>query len=186
MYCFSSLEPVCCSMSSSNCCFLTCVQISQDAGKVIQYSQTTWENSQQFVVIYTVKGFGAIVNKAEVYAEYIMWNARLDEAQAGIKISRRNINNLRYTDGTTLVAEGKEALMSFLMRVKEEWKSWLKTQHSKNEVHSIQSHHFMVNRWGNSGNSDKLYFLGLQNHCRWWHSHEIKRCLLPGRKAMQT
>ena len=66
------------------------------------------------------------------YAEYIMWNARLDEAQAGIKISRRNINNLRYTDGTTLVAEGKEALMSFLMRVKEEWKSWLKTQHSKN------------------------------------------------------
>ena len=52
--------------------------------------------------------------------EYIMQNARVDEAQAGIKISRRNINNLRYTDGTTLVAEGKEALMSFLMRVKEE------------------------------------------------------------------
>ena len=102
------------------------------------------------------------------YAEYIMWNARLDEAQAGIKISRRNINNLRYTDGTTLVAEGKEALMSFLMRVKEEWKSWLKTQHSKNEVHSIQSHHFMVNRWGNSGNSERLHFWGLQNHSRWW------------------
>ena len=49
-----------------------------------------------------------------------------------------------------------------------EWKSWLKTQHSKNEDHGIQSHHFMANRWGNSGNSSRLYFLGLQNHCRWW------------------
>ena len=49
-----------------------------------------------------------------------------------------------------------------------EWKSWLKTQHSKNEDHGIQSHHFMANRWGNNGNSDRRYFLGLQNHCRWW------------------
>ena len=47
-------------------------------------------------------------------------------------------------------------------------KSWLKTQHSKNEDHGIQSHHFMANRWGNNGNSDRLYFGGLQNHCRWW------------------
>ena len=75
-----------------------------------------------------------------------MWNARLDDAQAGIKISRRNINNLRYANDTTLMAEGKEELKRFLMRVKEEWKSWLKTQHLKNEVHGIQSHHFMVNR----------------------------------------
>ena len=49
-----------------------------------------------------------------------------------------------------------------------EWKSWLKTKHSKNEDHGIQSHHFMANRWGNNGNNDRLYFLGLQNHCRWW------------------
>ena len=49
-----------------------------------------------------------------------------------------------------------------------EWKSWLKTQHSKNEDNGIWSHHFMVNRWGNSGNSVRLYFWGLQNHCRWW------------------
>ena len=48
-----------------------------------------------------------------------------------------------------------------------EWKSWCKTQHSKNEDHSICCHHFMANRWGNNGNSDGLYFLGLQNHCRW-------------------
>ena len=60
-----------------------------------------------------------------------------------------------------------------------EWKSWLITQHSKNKDHGIQSHHFMANRWGNNGNSDRLYFLGLRN-C----SREIKRCLLLGRKAM--
>ena len=61
-----------------------------------------------------------------------MWNAGLNEAQAGIKIAKRNINNLRYTDGTTLMAESKEQLKSLLMKVKEEWKSWLKTQQSKN------------------------------------------------------
>jgi len=51
---------------------------------------------------------------------------------------------------------------------RKEWKSWLKIQHSKNKDHGIQSHHFMANRWGNNGNSDRLYFLGLQNHCRQW------------------
>ena len=54
------------------------------------------------------------------------------------------------------------------MKVKEKNEKCLKTQHSKNEDHGIQSHHFMVNRWGNDGSSDRLYFLGLQNHCRWW------------------
>ena len=51
---------------------------------------------------------------------------------------------------------------------RREWKSWLKAQHSENEDHGIRSHHFMGNRWGNSGNSVRLYFSGLQNHCRWW------------------
>ena len=60
-----------------------------------------------------------------------MWNARLDEAQAGIKIAAKNINNLRYTDDTTLLAESEEELKSLLMKVRE-WKSWLKVQHSKN------------------------------------------------------
>ena len=64
MYSFSYLEPVCCSMSSSNCCFLTCIQISQDAGQVVWYSHL-FQNFPQFVVIHTVKGFG-IVNKAEI------------------------------------------------------------------------------------------------------------------------
>ena len=67
-----------------------------------------------------------------LYAEYIKWNAGLDEAQAGIKIARRNINNLRYADDTTLMAESEEELKSLLMKVKEEWKSWLKAQHSEN------------------------------------------------------
>ena len=75
-----------------------------------------------------------------------MWNAGLDEAQARIKIVWRNINNLRYTDDTTLMAESKEELKSLLMKVKEEWKIWFKTQHSKNKDHGIQSHHFMENR----------------------------------------
>ena len=65
------------------------------------------------------------------YSEYIMQNARLDESQAGIKISRRNINNLRYADDTTLMAESKEELKSLLIRVGE-WKCWLKTQHAEN------------------------------------------------------
>ena len=83
-----------------------------------------------------------------------MRNARLEEAQAGIKIARRNINNLRYADDTTLMAESEEELKSPLMKVKEEsGKSWLKAQHSENEDHGIQSHHFMANRLRNSGNS---------------------------------
>ena len=64
------------------------------------------------------------------YAEYIIQNARLDEAQTGIKIARRNINNFRYADDTTLMAESEEELKSLLMKVKK-WKKWLKTQHSK-------------------------------------------------------
>ena len=80
------------------------------------------------------------------YAEYIMRNAGLEEAQAGIKIARRNINNLRYADDTTLMAESEEELKSFLMKVKVV-KSWLKAQHSENKGHGIRSHHFMGNRW---------------------------------------
>ena len=97
-----------------------------------------------------------------------MRNAGLEEAEAEIKIARRNINNFRYADDTTLMAESEEELKNLLMKVKEESeKSWLKAQHSENEDHGIWSHHFMANRWGNRGNSDRLSFLGLQNHCRW-------------------
>ena len=96
-----------------------------------------------------------------------MRNAGLGEAQAGIKIAGRNINNLRYVDDTTFMAESGEELKSLLMKVKEESeKADLKLNIQKNEDHVIQSHHFMANRWGNNRNSDRLYFLGLQNHCR--------------------
>ena len=79
-----------------------------------------------------------------------MINAGREEAQAGIKISGRNIDNLRYADDTTLMAESEEELKSLLMEVKEQsGKTGLK-QHSKNEDYGIQSHHFMANRWGNS------------------------------------
>ena len=83
-----------------------------------------------------------------------MRNPGLEEAQAGIKIVRRNINNLRYADDTTLMAESEEELKSLLMKLKEEsGKSWLKAQHSENEDHGIRSHRFMAKRCGNSGNS---------------------------------
>ena len=95
----------------------------------------------------------------------IMQNARLDEAQAGIKIARRNINNLRYADDTILMAESEEELKSLLMKVKEENENVnLKLNIQKTKI--MASCHFMANRWGNSRNSER-HFAGLQNHCRW-------------------
>ena len=97
-----------------------------------------------------------------------MQNARLDESQAGIKIAGININNLRYTEDTTLITENEEELKSLLMKVKgKSEKADLKFNIQKTKIHGIQSHHFMGNRWGNSGSSVRLYFSGLQNHCRW-------------------
>ena len=102
-----------------------------------------------------------------LYAEYIMRNAGLDEVQAGIKIAGRNINNLRYADDNTLMAESEEELKSFLMKVKEESeKVGLKLNIQKTKIHGTWSHHFMANRWENTGNNDRPYFHGLQNHCR--------------------
>ena len=95
-----------------------------------------------------------------------MKNARLDEAQAGIRIAGRNINNLRYADDTTLTAESEE-LNSLLMKVKEKSeKVGLKLNVQKMKI-MASGYYSMANRWGNSGNSDRFYFLGLQNHCRW-------------------
>ena len=102
-----------------------------------------------------------------LYVEYLMRNTGLDEAEAGIKIARRNSNNLRYADDTTFMGESEEELKSLLMKVKEESeKGGLKLNIQKKD-HGIWSHHFMGNRWRNSGNSVRLYFWGLQNHCRW-------------------
>ena len=89
-----------------------------------------------------------------LYAEYIMRNTGLDEAEAGITIATSNINNLRYADDTKFMAE-REELKSLLLKVKEESeKVGLKFNIQKTKI--IQSHLFMTNRWRNSGNSDRL------------------------------
>ena len=95
-----------------------------------------------------------------------MRNAKLDEAQAGIKIARRNINNLRYVDDTTLIAES-EKLKSLLMKVKEESeKVGLKFNIQKTKIMASSP----ITSWqidGETVETVRLYFLGLQNHCRW-------------------
>ena len=102
-----------------------------------------------------------------LYAKYIMRNARLDEAQVGIKIARRNINNLRYADDTTLMAESKEELKSLLMKVKEEReKAGLKFNIQKPKIMAS----IPITSWQIDGETVETvtdYFLGLQNHCRW-------------------
>ena len=98
-----------------------------------------------------------------LHAEYIMRNAWLDEAQAGIKIAERNINNLRYADDTTLMAESKE-LKSLLMKVKEESeKLGLKLNVQKTKIMASDP----ITSWQIDGETDRLYFWRLQNHCRW-------------------
>ena len=101
------------------------------------------------------------------YAEYIMWNARLDESQAGIKISGRNISNFRYADDTMLMVEIEEQL-KFLMKVKEKSeKVGLKFNIQKTYIMASGS----ITSWqidGDNGNSERFYFGGLQYHCRWW------------------
>ena len=100
-----------------------------------------------------------------LYAEYIMRNAGLDEAQAGIKIAGGNINNLRHADDTTLMAESKKELKSLLMKVKEESeKVGLKLNIQKTKIMASGP----ITAWQiDGGNSDRLHFGGLQNHCRW-------------------
>ena len=108
-----------------------------------------------------------------------MRNDGQDEAQARINIAWRNINNLRYADNITFMAESKDELKSLLMKVKEEsGKSWLKHLHSENQDHSIQSYHFMTNGWGNNRNSERLYFWGSKITADGDCTHEIKRRLL--------
>ena len=121
---------------------------------------------------------------AYLYAEYIMRNAGLDEAQAGIKIARRNINNLRYADDTTLMAEIKEELKSLLMKVKRSEKVGLKLNIQKTKI--MASGPFTS--WQIDGETTEsvtdFIFLGSKTTAADDCSHEIKRCLLLGRKVM--
>ena len=99
-----------------------------------------------------------------LYAEYIMRNTGLEEAQIGIKIAGRNINNLRYADDTTLMAESKEEIKSFLMKMKEKSaKADLKLNIPNHQDYGIQLHPFTANRWGKNGNSDRLFSWALKS-----------------------
>ena len=119
------------------------------------------------------------------YAKYITRNAGLDEAQPGIKIATRNINNLRHTDDTTLMAESVRGTEEPLH---ESEKAGLQLNIQKTKIMSSGPINLMANRWGNNGNSSRFYFLGLKNHCshavKSDYSHEIKRHFLLGRKGM--
>ena len=119
-----------------------------------------------------------------LYAEYIMRNTGLEESQTGIKIAGRNINNLRYADDTTLMAESEAELKSLLMKVKEESeKVCLKLNIQKTKIMASCP----ITSWeidGESMEAESDLFFGLQNHCDGDCSHEIKRCLLLGRKVI--
>ena len=147
---------------------LTCLLRNLYAGQ-----ETTEPDKEQWMNWFQIgKGVcqGCILSSClfNFYAEYTMWKAGLDEAQAGIKISRRNINNLRYAEDTTLVAESEEELNSLLMKVREESeKADLKL--------IIQNRKIMasgpITSWEideETVESVRLYLGGLQNHCRWW------------------
>ena len=99
-----------------------------------------------------------------LYEEYIMRNTGLEEAQAGIKIAGRNINNLRYADDTTLMAESEEELKSLLMTVTSSEKVGLKLNIQKTKTMASGP---ITSQEIDGENSAKLYFSGLQNHCRW-------------------
>ena len=119
------------------------------------------------------------------YAEYIMWNAKLDEAQVGIKIAGRNINNLRYATDNTLMAESEEELKSLLMKVNEETeKAGLKVNIQKTKIMASGP----ITSWQIDGETMEtvrdFIFLGSKITANGDCSHEIKRCLLLGRKAM--
>ena len=144
-------------------CLLRNLYAGQEARVRTGHGTTDWFQMREGVCL------GCILSLClfNLYAEYIMWNARLDEVQAGIKIAGRNINNLRYAYDTTLMAE-REELKSLLMKVKEESKKGgLKLNIQKTKIMAtghITS--WQIDRETVETVSD--YFFGLQNHCRWW------------------
>ena len=142
-------------------CLLRDLYVGQEATVRTGHGTTDW-----FQIGKGVRQGGILSPRLfNLYAKYML-NTGLDEAQAGIKIAGRNINNFRYADDTTLMTESKEELKSLLMKVKEESeKASLKLNIKKRRSwHPIPS---LNGRWGNNGNSERVYFLGLQNHCRW-------------------
>ena len=184
-------------------CLLRILYASQEATVKTGHGTTDWFQIEKGV------NQGCILSPClfNFYAEYIMRNTGLDKAQAGIKIARRNINNLKYADDTTFMAESEEELKILLMKVKEESekKSWLKTPPSENEDHGIQfssvaqscltlcdpmsrstpglpvHHQLPIDRDNVETVTD--FFLGSKITADGDCNHEIKRCLLLGKKC---
>ena len=144
---------------------LTCLLRNLDAGQ--EATVRTGHGTTDWFQIGKGVCQGCILSPClfNLHAEYIMRNARLEESQTGIKIGRRNINNLRYADDTTLTAENEEELKSLLMKVKEKSeKVGLKLNIQKTKIMASSS----ITSWQIDGKQcDRLYFLGLQNHCIW-------------------
>uniref|UniRef100_A0AC11D5C9 Uncharacterized protein n=1 Tax=Ovis aries TaxID=9940 RepID=A0AC11D5C9_SHEEP len=172
---------------------LTCLLRNQYAGQ--EATVRTEHGTTDWFQIGKGVGPGCILSPClfNFYAEYIMRNTGLEETQAGIKIARRNINNLRYADDTTLMAESEEELKSLLMKVNEESeKVGLKFNISENKDHGIWLHHFMasgpITSWQIDGEMvetvSDFIFLGSKITADGDCSHETKRHLLLGRKVM--
>ena len=140
-------------------CFLRNLYAGQEATVRTGHGTTDWLQIRKGVCQ------GCILSPClfKLYAEYIMRNAGLEEAQAGIKIAGRSINNLRYADDTTLMTESEEELKNLLMKVKEEnEKVGLKLNIQKTKIwYLVPSLH------GKWGNGERFYVLGFKNHCRW-------------------
>ena len=118
------------------------------------------------ISVHLCQGYILLPCLLNFYAEYIIWNAELDEAQAGIKIAKRNINNLRDADNTTIRVESKEEIKTLLMKVKEKSeKAGLKFNIQKTKIMASGP----ITSWDRWANSVRLYSLGLQNHCRWFN-----------------
>ena len=148
--------------------YLTCLLRNLHAGQEATV-RTKHETKHWFQIGKGVRQ-GCILSPClfNLYAEYIKWNAQLDEAQAGIKIAGRNINNLRYADETTLMAESKEEIKSLLMKVKEESeKVDFKLNFQKTKIMTSGP----ITSWQVDGETMEtvtdFIFLGSPNHCRW-------------------
>ena len=144
-------------------CLLRNLYAAQEATVITGHGTTDWFQIGKGVC----QGWILSPCLFDLYAEYIMRNAGLDEAQAGIKTAGRNINNIRYADDITLMAESEEELKSPLMKVKEESKKvGLKLNIQKTEIVASGP----ITSWETDGETVETvsdYFFGLQNHCRW-------------------
>ena len=145
-------------------CLLRNLCVGQEAAVRTGHGTTDWFQIRKGV------RQGCILSPClcDLYAECIMWNAGLDETQAGIKIARRNINNLRYADDTTLMAESEDELKNLLMNMKEESeKVGLRLNIQKTKIMAPSP----ITSWqidAETRETVRDYFFGLQNNCRWW------------------